>query len=148
MSKTRVLFLCTGNSARSQMAEAFLRKYGGDHFEVHSAGIEPKGINPYTVRVMNEIGVDIGGQRSKSVSEYLGKTVFAYVITVCAKAEENCPIFPGFTTRLHWPLDDPAACAGSPDECLAKFRLVRDQIDQRVRAWVEEMRMQEHVASK
>ena len=140
MIKTRVLFLCTGNSARSQMAEAFLREYAGDHFEVYSAGLEPKGINPYTVQVMNEIDVDISGQRSKNISEYLWKTVFGYVITVCAKAEENCPIFPGITTRLHWPFDDPAACPGSQAECLAKFREVRDQVDRRVRDWVDGIR--------
>jgi arsenate reductase len=139
MAKTRVLFLCTGNSARSQMAEGFVRKYGGDHFEVYSAGLEPKGINPYTVRVMNEVGIDLSGQWSKSISEYWMKKTFGYVITVCSRAEQNCPIFPGITTRLHWLFDDPAECGGSEEECLARFREVRDQIDQRVRAWVGEM---------
>jgi arsenate reductase (thioredoxin) len=139
MEKTRVLFLCTGNSARSQMAEAFLRKYGGDYFEAYSAGFEPKGINPYTIQVMNEVGIDISGQRSKHISEYLWKMQFGYVITVCSRAEQNCPIFPGVTTRLHWPFDDPAACEGSQEECLSQFRAVRDQIEQKVRAWVGEM---------
>jgi arsenate reductase (thioredoxin) len=138
MNKTRVLFLCTGNSARSQMAEAFLRRYGGDHFEAYSAGLEPKGINPYTVKVMDEIGLDIRGQRSKNITEYLWKKVFGYVITVCSNAEANCPIFPGATVRIHWPFDDPAACEGGEEACLAKFREVRDQIGARVQAWVAE----------
>ncbi len=139
MEKTRVLFLCTGNSARSQMAEAFLRKYGSDYFEVYSAGLEPKGINPYTIQVMNELGIHLSGQWSKSISEYWLKKTFGYVITVCSRAEQNCPFFPGITTRLHWPFDDPAERKGSQEECLAKFRAVRDQIDAKVRAWVEEM---------
>jgi arsenate reductase (thioredoxin) len=138
MEKTRVLFLCTGNSARSQMAEALLRKHAGERFEVFSAGLEPKGINPYTIRVMNEVGLDVSGQWSKGISEYLGKQTFGYVITVCSNAEQNCPYFPGVTTRLHWPFDDPAACSGSPDDCLAQFRAVRDQIEAKIRAWVAE----------
>jgi arsenate reductase len=139
MSKIAVLFLCTGNSARSQMAEAFLHKYGGDRFEVHSAGLEPKGINPYTVRVMNEIGIDLNGQRSKDVMEYLGRKHFGYLITVCAHAEENCPTtFPGVSQRLHWPLEDPAAFQGSDEAKMAKFREVRDQIGQRIQDWLKE----------
>ena len=137
MNKTKVLFLCTGNSARSQMAEAFLRKYAGDRFEVYSAGLEPKGINPYTERVMQEIGVDISGQYSKKVSEYIGKIHFGYLITVCADAEEKCPIFPGVGQRLHWAFEDPAAFVGSEEETLQKFREVRNQIDRRVRTWLE-----------
>ncbi|HJW83217.1 MAG TPA: arsenate reductase ArsC, partial [Anaerolineae bacterium] len=90
MNKTKVLFLCTGNSARSLMAEAFLRKYAGDHFDVYSAGLEPKGINPFTAQVLNEAGIDISGQRSKDVAEYLGRVNFGYVITVCSNAEANC----------------------------------------------------------
>jgi arsenate reductase len=102
MDKISVLFLCTGNSARSQMAEAFLRKYGGDRFEAYSAGLEPKGMNPYTERVMAEIGFDLAGQHSKDVTEYLGKQHFGYLITVCAHAEENCPkTFVGVSQRLH-----------------------------------------------
>ena len=89
--KTKVIFLCTGNSARSQMAEAFLREYAGDQFEAHSAGLDPQGINPFTIRVMDEVGINLEGQGSKSVSEYLGKTHFPYVITVCGHAEANCP---------------------------------------------------------
>jgi arsenate reductase len=137
MNKTKVLFLCTGNSARSQMAEAFLRKYAGDRFEVYSAGLEPKGINPYTERVMREIGVDISGQYSKNVSEYIGKIHFGYLITVCADAEEKCPIFPGVGQRLHWAFEDPAAFVGSAEETLQRFREVRNQIDRRVRTWLE-----------
>ena len=139
MKRTRVLFLCTGNSARSQMAEAFLRQYGDDYFEVYSAGFEPKGINPYSIQVMKEAGIDISGQRSKNLSEYLWKVQFGYVITLCSRAEQNCPIFPGVTTRLYWPFDDPAAGERSDEERLAQFRAVRDQIEQKVRTWVGEM---------
>jgi|SRR3972149_6313212 len=138
MKKTRVLFLCTGNSARSQMAEALLRRYAGDQFEAHSAGLEPKGLNPYTIRVMDEIGLDVRPQRSKDVMEYLGRVHFGYVITVCDNAEKNCPIFPGVSVRMHWPFDDPAEVEGSDTEKLAKFRQARDQIDARIRAWLAE----------
>jgi arsenate reductase len=100
--KTRVLFLCTGNSARSQMAEAFLRYYAGDRFEAYSAGLEPKGMNPLTIRAMEEIGIPLTGQYSKDVREYMGKVHFGYLITVCANAEERCPTtFPGVGQRLH-----------------------------------------------
>lgn len=135
-AKPRLLFLCTGNSARSQMAEALLRHYAGDRFEVHSAGLEPKGINPYTVRVMDEFGIDIRSQQSKSVTTYLGRMVFSYVITVCSNAEANCPIFPGYTIRMHWPFDDPAAATGSDDQKMDKFRQVRDQIAARIQDWL------------
>ncbi len=139
--KTRVLFLCTGNSARSQMAEAFLRHYAGDRFEAYSAGLEPKGIHPLTVRVMEEIGVPLTGQYSKDVREYIGKLHFGYLITVCANAEERCPTaFPGVSQRLHWALDDPAAVKGSVEDQLAKFREIRDQIDRRIREWLEQLR--------
>ena len=133
MAKTKVLFLCTGNSARSQMAEAFLRKYAGDRFEVHSAGLEPRGINPYTVRVMQEMGMDLDGQHSKHIREYLGKAHFGYLVTVCAHAEENCPrTFLGVSQRLHWEFEDPAAFEGSDQAKIQKFREIRDQIDQRI----------------
>jgi arsenate reductase len=137
-NKTRVLFLCTGNSARSQMAEAFLRFYGGDRFEAHSAGLEPKGINPYTRRVLAEVGLDMAGQSSKDLTVYLGKTHFGYLITVCSNAEARCPVFPGVATRLHWPYDDPAAAEGSDEEKLAAFRRVRDAIEARILAWLDE----------
>jgi arsenate reductase len=139
MEKARVLFLCTGNSARSQMAEALLRKYAGDHFEVYSAGLEPKGLNPYTVKVLEEIGVDTSQHCSKTLDTFMGKVHFGYLITVCSNAEENCPIFPGMGKRMHWPFEDPAAFVGSEEETLQKFREVRDQIDARVREWLKEM---------
>ena len=142
MAKARVLFLCTGNSARSIMAEALLRRYADDHFEAYSAGLEPKGINPYTVQVMNEIGLDVSSQRSKSLMEYLGRVHMGFVITVCDRAEANCPIFPFGTLRLHWSFEDPAAFEGSEPEKLAKFREVRDQIDQRIRSWLIEQGIQ------
>ncbi|MEN6365245.1 MAG: arsenate reductase ArsC [Thermoguttaceae bacterium] len=134
MDKPIVLFLCTGNSARSQMAEAFLRKYAGDRYEVVSAGVEPKGINPLTVKVMNEIGISLDGHRSKSLDEYLGKVQVLYAITVCEKAEKACPaVWPFTLNRLFWPFDDPAACDGSEEVRLAKFREVRDQIESKIK---------------
>ncbi|GAB4152080.1 MAG: arsenate reductase ArsC [Planctomycetota bacterium] len=137
--KPKVLFLCTGNSARSQMAEAFLRKYAGEHFEAHSAGLEPSGINPLTIEVMKEKGISLEGQRSKDVSEYMGKVVLAYVIIVCANAEKRCPaVFPGAAKREFWPFDDPAAVEGTKEEKLAAFRRVRDEIEQRILKWLEE----------
>jgi arsenate reductase len=140
MRKTKVLLLCTGNSARSQMAEAFLRKYGDDRFEAYSAGLEPKDINPYTARVMEEVGLSLDGQTSKSLTEYMGKVHFGYMITVCADAEEKCPsVFPGMGQRLHWGFEDPAAFVGSEEETLSKFREIRDQIDERTRGWVAEL---------
>ncbi|MGA2402016.1 MAG: arsenate reductase ArsC [Syntrophobacteraceae bacterium] len=139
MEDKRVLFLCTGNTARSQMAEAFLRKYAGEHFEAYSAGLKPGVIHPYTEHVMREIGIDLSGQHSKSVREFLGKMSFAYLITVCAEAEANCPTtFPGSSNRLFWAFNNPAAVEGSEEEKLLKFREVRDQIEKRIRLWLEE----------
>ena len=133
----RVLFLCTGNSARSQMAEAFLHKYGGEQFEAYSAGLEPKGMNPFTVQVMQEVGLDVSGQQSKGVVTYLGKVLFQYLITVCDDAEKNCPsTWPGISKREHWSFEDPAAVTGTDEEKLAKFRQVRDQIEKRIKAWI------------
>ena len=127
MSKPRIRFLCTTNSARSQMAEGPFKKYGGDKFEAYSAGLEPKAIHPYTEKVMQEIGISLTGQYSKSFREYMGKVHFAYLITVCAEADKNCPTaFPGIGRRLHWSFEDPAAVEGSEDEKIAKFRKVRD----------------------
>lgn len=139
MKKDKVLFLCTGNSARSQMAEAFSRKYAGDRYEVFSAGLEPKGIHPCTNKVMNEIGIEIGLQRSKSVDEYLGKATFAHLITVCVHAEKNCPtaFLLSAGKHEHWAFDDPAASAGTEEETLTKFRVVRDQIDRKIQAWLK-----------
>ena len=140
MSKPKVLFLCTGNSARSQMAEGLLRAMAGDHFDVFSAGTEPKGsILPEDQQVMREIGIDISSQWSKSVMEYMGKVNFGYVITVCADAEENCPaVFLNMGTHEHWPFDDPAKFAGDYEARLASTRRVRDQIENRLRLWLTE----------
>ena len=132
----RVLFLCSGNSARSQMAEAFLRAYGGGRFEAYSAGLEPKGMHPLTISVMAEIGIDISNQRSKGIEEYLGKLHFQTLITVCDQADKNCPsVWPGVVQRLHWSFEDPVAAQGSEEERLTAFRRVRDQIGARVQEW-------------
>jgi arsenate reductase len=140
MSKANVLFLCTGNSARSQMAEALLRRHGGEHFEAFSAGLEPKPIHPLTIQVMEELGIDISQQRSKSSREYLGHKYFGFLVVVCADAEEKCPvIFINVHQRLFWPFEDPAHFNGSDAERLAKFRKVRDQIDEKMRAWLAEL---------
>jgi arsenate reductase len=137
MEKTRLLFLCTGNSARSQMAEAFLRKYAGERFEVYSAGLEPKPINPLTIKVMEEAGFDMSGQRSKGVEGYLGKVHFEYLITLCDDAEKNCPtVWPGVNQRLHWTFEDPAESKGTEDEKLVKFRQVRDLINAKLQNWL------------
>jgi arsenate reductase len=137
MSKTKVLFFCTGNSARSQMAEAFLRKYAGDQFDSHSAGLAPSQINPFTKKVMAEIGEDLDGQYSKSVDAYLGKSHFGYLITVCDHADQNCPTtFLGVSNREHWSFEDPAAFEGTDEEKTRKFREIRDQIDQKIKSWV------------
>jgi arsenate reductase len=132
----RVLILCTGNSARSQMAEGILRHEGRDHFDVLSAGTEPSRVNPLAIEAMYEIGIDISHHRSKSVDEFSGQE-FDYVITVCDKANVNCPIFPGQVRRIHWSFDDPAAAEGSEEERIAVFRRVRDQIQQRLKAFIE-----------
>jgi arsenate reductase len=122
------------------MAEAFLRRFAGDRFEAFSAGLEPKGINPYTIQVMAEKGFDLSGQYSKDVMEYMGKMHFAYLITVCGHADKNCPrVFPGVGQRLHWDLEDPAAFVGSEAETLDKFREVRDQIEVRIREWLGQL---------
>jgi arsenate reductase (thioredoxin) len=136
MMKPNILVLCTGNSARSQIAEALLRKHGGEQFDVYSAGTDPKGMNPYTVRCMSEIGIDVSAQRSKHLKEYLGILPVKFLITVCGNADENCPVWPGDTQRLHWPFEDPAACMGSDEEKLAKFRTIRDQIEAHVKQWL------------
>jgi arsenate reductase len=138
LEKTKVIFLCTGNAARSQMAEAFLRKYAGDHFEVYSAGFDPRPIHPYTVKVMRELGYDLSGQYSKDLKQYLGKIHFGIIITVCEKAEEECPTIPDVSTRLYWPFEDPAAFQGTEEEKIAKFREIRDKIDEKTKAWLKE----------
>jgi arsenate reductase len=125
--KPKVLFLCTGNSARSQMAEGYLRSVAGERFDVMSAGIEPKGLNPFAVQAMREAGVAISGQRSKDVTEFLGTPV-QYVVTVCSNAREKCPVFPATVKFMHWDLDDPAEVHGTDETKLAAFRKVRDEI--------------------
>ena len=131
----RVLILCTGNSARSQMAEGLLRSIGGNLFEVFSAGTHPSVVNPHAVEAMLEQAIDISHHRSKSVDEFDGQD-FDYVITVCDNANENCPVFPGHTKRIHWSFEDPAAASGSKEEKLKVFRRVRDEIAARLSEFV------------
>jgi len=133
----RVLILCTGNSARSQMAEGLLRQACAGRFEVFSAGTHPSVVNPLAVEAMRERGIDIGQHRSKPVDEFVGQR-FDYVMTVCDNAKENCPLFPGETKRIHWSFDDPAAAGGSVDERLAVFRRVRDEIESRLRELIKD----------
>jgi arsenate reductase len=139
--KKKVLFVCIHNSARSQMAEAFLRQKCSETFEVHSAGLEPGRLNPTVVEAMREIGIDISKNKTKAVSDFIqaGDT-FAYVITVCDEASaERCPVFPGPATRLHWGFADPSSFPGSPQEKLIKTREVRDAIKAKIDAWCLEI---------
>ena len=132
----RVLILCTGNSARSQMAEGLLRRLGENRFEVFSAGTQPGRVNPLAIEAMREVGIDINSQRSKAVDEFRGQE-FDYVITVCDRANRDCPVFPGRTERIHWSFDDPAEAMGDEGERLAVFRRVRDEIEGRLREFVK-----------
>lgn len=135
----RILFLCTGNSARSQMAEALLLLIGGQDFLAKSAGTHPAGLNPATVEALREIGVDWKGRQSKSVNEFVGQS-FDYVITVCDRAQENCPIFPGSHKLLHWSFDDPAAA--HPERRSEEFNRIRDEIAGRVRGFlIDELKL-------
>ena len=131
----RVIFVCTANSARSQMAEAILRREGGPAFEVLSAGVDPRPVHPLTIRALEAAGIDAAHARSKSVAAFLGQS-FDYVITVCDRARESCPIFPGGAETLHWGFDDPAEATGSEAERLAAFERVQAQIATRIRAFV------------
>ena len=135
MNKQRVLFLCTHNSARSQMAEGFLRAMAGDRFEAQSAGTEKTSVNPLAIRVMGERGIDLGGHTSK-VFGGLMERPWDYLITVCDDANERCPFVPGVQKRLHWSFEDPSRAAGTEDERLATFRKVRDQIETRLAEWL------------
>ena len=135
----QVLILCTGNSARSQMAEGLLRNDGGTSFEVASAGTKPSHVRAEAIAAMREIGIDISRHRAKSVDEFAGHA-FDYVITVCDNARESCPVFPAATKRIHWSLDDPAALQGSEEERLAEFRRVRDQLRSLLHQFVQENR--------
>jgi len=140
MNKKSVLFVCVHNSARSQMAEAFLKKYGGDRFEVESAGLEPGKLNPIVVEVMKEAGIDISQNKTKSVFDFYkqGKQ-YDYVITVCDESQSGrCPVFPGAGNRIHWGFADPYGFQGTWEEKLEKTRQVRDQIRQKIEQWVEQ----------
>jgi len=141
MDKKRVLFVCVHNSARSQMAEAYLNALAGDRFEAHSAGLEPGTLNPLAVEVMKGAGLDISGNATKSVFEIFKRgELFAYVITVCdAEAAQRCPIFPGITTTLHWSFPDPAAFEGSWEERVARTRAVRDAVKGRIEGFIREV---------
>ena len=139
--KKRVLFVCIHNSARSQMAEAFLNQICGDEFEAHSAGLEPGKLNPVVVEAMREVGMDISGNATKGVFDYIKKgTMFSHVITVCDEASaERCPTFVGVTKRLHWSFPDPSGFQGTPEEKLAGTRTVRDTIKAKIESWCAEV---------
>lgn len=144
--KLSVLFLCTGNSCRSQMAEALLRKHAGNSFEVFSAGISPRGIDPMTIEVLQEIGINTSSLNSKSISVYgMGFRNFDYLITVCAKAEKNCPsMFPGTGEQLYWPFDDPAEQTGSQKERIDFFRKTRDEIEKKIVQFIADTIISSH----
>ena len=133
----KILFLCVGNSARSQMAEGFARALAGDRWEVHSAGTAPAGLNPLAVEAMAEVGIDISGHTSKVVDPEVFKSADV-VVTLCGDAAESCPLTPPGVRRIHWPLPDPARAAGTREEILAAFRAVRDDIKKRVQTLLEE----------
>ena len=142
MPKPSILIVCTGNSARSQMAEGFMKKYLEDDFDITSAGLDPRPINPLAVQVMREVGIDISQHASKDIKRFLGQH-FTYLITVCSNAEARCPIFPGVIYRLFWPFDDPAAFDGTAEAKLTKFREIRNQIDEKIRSWMMEYKLKE-----
>ncbi|MDJ0752804.1 MAG: arsenate reductase ArsC [Ardenticatenaceae bacterium] len=137
-TKTKVIFICTGNSARSQMAEALLRHHGGDRYEVFSAGVEPKGIHPLSIKAMTEKGLSLAGQSSDHLDQYLNGYDFGIVVTVCSNAEESCPrSWLQAQNHLHWLFDDPAAASGTEEEKMIVFRRVRDQIEQKIVSWLD-----------
>ncbi len=138
-SRTRILFLCTGNSCRSQMAEGWARHLGSDVLVVESAGIEAHGKNPRAIRVMAEAGVDISGQESTRVTDEMIRRA-DLVVTVCGHADEHCPLLPPGVTKIHWPLDDPAKATGTEEEIMAKFRATRDEARSRVEALIDQIR--------
>ena len=141
MSKIKVLFVCVHNSARSQMSEAFLNHYFGDRFEAESAGLEPGKLNPIVVDVMKQIGIDISGNKTKSVFDYFKKgKMYRYVITVCDKtAAERCPIFPGVAEKIHWSFPDPSALQGTYEEKLEGTKKIRDEIKNKIEEWAAEI---------
>ncbi|TXT65721.1 MAG: Arsenate reductase [Promethearchaeota archaeon] len=138
MKKPSVIFLCTHNQARSQMAEAILDKLAGDYFNVFSAGFEPKEIHPLTKKVMEEKGYDMSDHYSKDLDQYLGEKHFGIVITVCQKAEKLCPTLPGVSTRLFWNIEDPAAFEGSEEERIERFRSARDELEEKIKSFLED----------
>jgi len=137
--KTKVLFICIHNSARSQMAEAWLNYTCGDHFEAQSAGLEPGTLNPLVVEAMQEVGIDLSGKKTQGVFDvFKSSQLFSHVITVCdAASAERCPIFPGVVTRLHWSFPDPSALTGTKEEKMREVRAIRDEIRQKVEEWCE-----------
>ena len=139
MTRPRVLFLCTHNSARSQMAEGFLRAIADDHFEVASAGTEATRVHPLAIRAMGEVGINLSGHTSKTLEAFLDES-WDYVITVCDSANQRCPIFPGRTTRIHWSFDDHSQAAGTGEERLDTFRRVRNEISARIRQWLADLK--------
>jgi arsenate reductase len=141
MTKTRVIFICIHNSARSQMAEAFLNIICNEQFEAESAGLEPGKLNPVVVEAMQEVGIDISGNKTKSVFDmFKSGKLFHYAITVCDETSaERCPIFPGITKRLHWSFPDPSALQGTHDEKLARTRQIRDTIKAKIEEWCDEV---------
>ena len=147
MSKPNVLILCTGNSARSQMAEGLMRKHAGHLFDAYSAGTSPKPINPLAVRAMAEIGFDISGHRSKDIAEYLGRLPVRHLLVVCSNAQSSCPtVWPGVLTRTYWDLPDPAAAAGTDEEKLEVFRESRDDLEARIVKWLADMGIESQAA--
>ena len=138
MAKTKIIFICTHNSARSQMAEAFLTRYAGEHFEVYSAGYKPQPIHPYTYKVMQEIGIDLSDQQPKDLWELAKTQHFGIIVTVCKKSEADCPTIPGVATRLYWNIEDPAAYQGPEEAKLAKFREIRNQIREKTIDFLKE----------
>lgn len=137
--RKRVMFLCTGNSARSQMAEGLARHMAGQKWEVFSAGLDPQGLNPYAVKAMKELGIDISGQRSKAIDLDLLQTMDV-IVTLCGNAERRCPVTPASVLHLHWPLADPTKARGTDEEILAEFRRTRDEIRQRIAGLIQELR--------
>ena len=139
LSKPVIYFLCTGNSCRSQMAEGFARKYLGDRFDIHSAGIEAHGVNPWAIKAMSEAGIDISAQQSSTIDQDLLRQA-KYVITLCGDANDKCPATPPHVKRDHWGVEDPANVEGTEDEKWAAFQRVRDQIEENIKAFAKKVK--------
>lgn len=138
MNKKNVVVLCTGNSCRSQMTEAFINKYANGRYKAYSAGIDPQPINPYTIKVLEEVGFDWSSHKSKHIRDLMKKINIDILITVCSSAKESCPTILGVQEELHWPFEDPAAFEGSEEETLDFFRKIRDQIEEKVKSWLKQ----------